>query len=221
MTNNDIETVIKTRRSTRVFGKEIPTREVVSKLIEMATHAPSACNTQGWRFVVIDEDKVKEKLVDAGGSVVIKNAPVGILVLYDNRTKNTEYADHIQSAAAAIQNLLLAAHALGLGACWLCHIPPKKQLRKIFNIPEAFSPIAYVLLGYKKSDPVDVPRKYNTEDLVSYNTFSSKIPVEIINTHKLLAQKFLKKIYDLTPAIIKRRWLNKYIDKKFVKKFKN
>ena len=217
----DFFSLIKTRRSIRVFQEKGVDQETVRKITEMAAYAPSACNVQGWRFVVVDDQKKKEEIVNMGGSINIKKAPLGILVLYDNRTKNTEYADHIQSAAAAIQNLLLAAHYLGLGACWICQLPPKKQLRKIFKIPKTLSPITYVMVGYKKNEPVAMPRKYNLDQIISYNTFSLNTPLENISSLKLLLLKILMKIYFLIPGWFKRKWLNQYIDKRFVKKFEN
>ena len=90
------------------------------KVIEAGMWAPSACNLQNWKFIVIDNQNLKEKLVDWGAAIFIKHAPMAILVLYDNRTANIEYQDHIQSAAAAIQNMLLAAISLELGTCWIC-----------------------------------------------------------------------------------------------------
>jgi nitroreductase len=221
MDQKDFLNIINSRRSVRNFTKEPVSKELIAKIIEIAAKAPSACNVQGWQFIAIDSEEIKQKLVDHGGSIVIKNASVGILALYDNRTKNTEYHDNIQSAAAGIENLLLAATYCGLGSCWLCHLPTKRQLRKIFSIPSYYDPIAYILLGYKQKEPVEVPRKYKTEDLVSYNKFRlnplSKNPPE----SKTIIRKLLVKIYYLAPLFIKKRFLNKFLDKYFVKKFEN
>jgi len=218
----DFFSLIKTRRSIRSFQEKKVDRETVKKIIEMAIYAPSACNIQGWRFIIVDDERKKQQIVDMGGSVNIKNAPLGIIALYDNRTKNTEYADHIQSAAAGIQNLLLAVHYLGLGACWICHLPSKKQLRKIFNIPKIMSPIAYIAIGHhKKNKPIEMPRKYSLDEIIGFNEFSSNINIQNIKQSNLLIKKILTKIYRLTPVSIKRKWLNQYLDKNFVKKFKN
>ncbi len=217
----DFLDVINSRRSIRNFTSEPVSKDLIAKMIETAVKAPSACNVQGWQFIVVDGEEIKQKLVDHGGSIVIKNAPVGILVLYDNRTENTEYYDFIQSAAAGIENLLLAATYYGLGSCWLCHLPTKRQLRKIFSIPSYFDPIAYVLLGHKRKEPVEVPRKYKIENLMGYNEFRpnplSKNPPEL----STIFRKLLIKIYYLAPLFIKKRFLNKFLDRHFVKKFDN
>ena len=217
----DFISVIKNRRSVRIFQNKKVDREIIKKIIELATHAPSACNIQGWRFIIIEDDKLKKEIVDKGGTILIKNAPTGILVLYDNRTKNTEYMDHIQSAAATIQNLHLVAPLFGLNTCWVCHLPSKKQLKKMFKIPSYFSPIAYILIGYKKREPAKVPRKYKINNLISYNIFSSNIPIKKINGATLFTKKMLIKIYHLSPDFLRKKFLNKYIDKRFVKKFRN
>jgi len=217
----DFFSFIKTRRSIRSFQEKEVDRETIKKIIEIATYAPSACNIQGWRFIVVDDQRKKQQIVDMGGSIDIKKAPLGILVLYDNRTKNVEYADYIQSAAAAIQNLLLTVHYFGLGACWICHLPPKKQLRKIFKIPKVLSPIAYIIIGHKRKEPIAIPRKYNLDEIIDFNTFSSQTPLERINPFKLFVLKTLIKVYSLVPGFIKSKWLNQYLDKKFVKKFHN
>lgn len=217
----DFLSYIKTRRSIRVFEEKDVDIGILKKIIEIATYAPSACNLQGWRFIIVKNDQKKQQIIDHGGSVNIKKAPIGILVIYDNKTQNVEYNDHVQSAAAAIQNLLLAAHYFGLGTCWICHLPVKKQLRKIFNIPKFFSPIAYIMIGYQKKEPNMVPRKYQLEDLICFDNFTDKIAREQKSCLKRWIKKILIKIYYLLPSFIKRGRLNKYIDKKFVKKFEN
>jgi len=215
----DFFSIIKNRRSVRVFQEKEVERDLIKKAIEMAAWAPSACDIQGWKFIVVDDKNKKQQIVDLGGSINIRSAPAGILVLYDNRSKDTEYADYIQSASAAIQNLLLTVHYLGLGACWICHLPPKRQLRKLFKIPGYLSPIAYIIVGYKKNEPVERPRKYSLEEIVSFNTFSSGDSSEKTSRLKLFILRILVRFYYLVPVFIKKKWLNQYVDGRFVKKF--
>src|SRR3989338_3232092 len=100
----DILQVIKERRSTRAFSNRTVDEAVVKELVELAAWAPSNCNIQGWKFIAVNDEKVKQEMIKRGGARIIINAPLGILVLYNNQTDNTEYMDYIQSAAAAIQN---------------------------------------------------------------------------------------------------------------------
>jgi nitroreductase len=217
----EIIEAIKTRRSVRTFKPEPVSLDTVKRLIEAASWAPSACNIQGWRFIIINEPKLKEEIVDQGGAVIIKSAPTGILVVYDNRTANLEYQDYIQSGAAAVQNLLLAAHSFGLGSCWVCHLPPKKKLRKILKIPNNFSPLAYILLGYKEKEPIEVSRKHPLNSLISYNIFNFEKPKREAGRLKLFLFRILIKIYYCLPLFLKKKFVNKFIDQKFVKKFEN
>jgi len=217
----DFLNIINARRSVRIFTTEPVGKDLITKIIEVAVKAPSACNVQGWRFIVIDNKEIQQKLIDYGGSVVLKNAPVGILVLYDNRTKDVEYNDFIQSAAAGIENLLLAATYYGLGSSWICHLPTKGQLRKMFSIPSYFDPIAYVLLGYRQGEPAPMLRKYMTADIIGYNKFNISSVSKNASESYFMLKKLLVKIYYITPLFIKKGFLNKFLDKHFVKKFKN
>jgi nitroreductase len=221
MTSMDILDAIKKRRSTRNFRPESIPDDLIKKIIEAATWAPTACNIQGWRFIVVNDPAKKEEIVNHGGAINIKDAPLGILVVYDNQTQNTAYYDYIQSGAACIENLLLAANSFGLGGCWMCNLPSHKILRKIFNIPKSFSPIAYVILGYPAGGVGEVARKYSLDALIGYNLFNPRSPQEKINVTGLFLNRILRKIYCILPLFLKKGFLNKFIDKKFVKKFKN
>lgn len=217
----DFLDIIKNRRSVRVFKELEVEEEKLKKIIDVAIEAPSACNRQDWRFVIVTSQPLKDLIVDAGGAVIIKNAPAVIFALYSNVTTNTEYKDYIQSAAAAIQNLLLAANYYGLGGCWICHLPPKKILRKILNIPGNFDPIAAVLVGYPAKEPNKINRKNRVEQIISYNKFYFPQAAAIGKENFIIVRKCLIFIYKRIPLFIKKRILNKFIDKKFVKKFDN
>lgn len=154
----DVFEAIRTRRSVRSFEDSPVARELIEQVIEGGRWAPSACNIQGARFVVVEDAKEKKVLIEAGVTK-LKNTPVGIFVLYDNRTHNQEYADHIQSGAAAIQNMMLSAHALGLGAVWICNLPSQQKMRKLLQVPWYLAVIGLVRLGHPKQIPGPVPRK--------------------------------------------------------------
>lgn len=206
------------RRSIRKFSNAIVTKSEIETLITAAIYAPSHCNTQEWRFVIVTDKNKKQRLVDNGGSMIINAAYAGILICYQNNSDNLEYHDWIQSASAAAQNILLQAHAIGLGACWICHLPRKKTLRTIFEIDKSYDPICYIAVGHTEKKPSEVPRKLPLHDFFYYNKFPA------INKEKLPQKKFykaiLRKIYYYLPCFVKKR-LNKFIDSKFVKKFKN
>lgn len=217
----DIIEIIKKRRSVRKFKPDSVPGDLIKKVIEAATFAPSACNIQGWRFIIVDDPKIKEEVFDAGASGVVKAAPVGILVVYDKRTRNAEYQDQIQSGAAAIQNMLLVAESFGLGSCWIGHLPSRKTLRKMFKIPDIFSPIAYVALGYPEKEAVIVPRIHALEALIGRNVFNNSLPEEKVSVLKMFFYRFSRKVYYILPVFLKKKFLNKIINQKFEKKFDN
>ena len=127
---SDIHDVIINRRSVRTFNKIRPDNELILEILDVARWAPSHCDTQDVYFLIIDNEKIKQQLVDRGGATTINSAPVGVLVLYSNSSDNPEYKDYIQSGAAVVQNVLLYAYSMGLGTCWIAHLPRKSDLRK-------------------------------------------------------------------------------------------
>lgn len=208
---------IQTRRSIRRFSNKKIETEILEKILNAGCHAPTHCNTQAWKFIFIDDPTITNKIFEAGGSPVIKNAPYGIVTLYNTASSdNIEYQDWIQSGSAAIQNMLLTIHDLGLGGCWICHLPRKKTLKKILNIQKPYSPIGYLAFGYPQDNPSPMPRKYPLSEIYAVNQFHwsrSNIPSNVYII------RFAKKIYFYLPSFFKK-WLRPFTDK-FVKKFQN
>ena len=205
--------IIKKRRSVReYFDKEV-TEELIEKIIEAGIWAPSACNIQGWHFLVINDKKKIQKL--AGQDIVrLRNVPAGIFVLYDKRLMNKEYQDHFQSAAAAIQNMYLMTSELGLGSCWVCNLPKNKQLKKILNVPWYFDVMALFTLGYSKNYPPLLKRKKDLKEFISYNElkFERKIlnEVKIALLRKIINDKSFRKVLKIIP----NSW-RKFLKQKF------
>jgi len=201
----------------RRFTDKKVSDETIIELLDVARHAPSNCNTQQWKFIIVDDDELKQKIVDNGGTKLISKSKQGVLVLYDNRTDNIEYMDFIQSASAAIQNFCLYSSSKGIGTCWVCHLPTKNCLRKLFNIPVFYDPIAYVIIGYPLDDQFVVPRKYGINEMVSKNSFDFSYECVNLLWSKRLIRFFY---YNLIPVRIKK-FMNNFLDNNFVKKFKN
>jgi len=205
----DLKQAVYKRRSIRKFKDKPVDKELIKKIIEYGTQAPTACNIQGWRFIIVDRYDLKKWLVDSGGPLFIQNSPIGILVLYDNRTGNLEYKDYIQSAGATIQNMVLAAYSFGLGSCWVCRLPSQATMKKIFKIPKEFDVIAYIAFGYPDFIPKPVLRKYKPEEIISTNAFKGKINTTSIK----------RRIYLMTPKPIKL-FYRLCFEGRFFKKFK-
>lgn len=197
------------RRSIRSFEDKKVEKDKIELMIKMATYAPSASNRQAWKFIEIDDREIKEKICSNNGGGIqygknlILNAPTGILVLYRNDvSKNCLiYKDHIQSAAAAIQNILLTAHELGIGTCWICKLPKPKYLRRILNIPYYYDIIGYVAMGYPKeyltehtakhyngdvNDTINRVRKYSLENILSKNKFEDHTCIDAFKYPRIM-----------------------------------
>jgi len=157
-----------TRRSIREYTQQAVPDELVQELLAAAMQAPSAGNQQPWHFVLVDENDQLNKLAEVlpfGQS--LRAAPLGIAVCAD--VKSARYPDYwAQDCSAATQNLLLAAHALGLGAVWLGVYPLEERVagvKRILGLPEQIVPLCLVALGYPvvKSEPPD--RRFNEDRL--------------------------------------------------------
>ena len=167
-----LEKLIKERRSIRKFKKEPVSQQIVAKLIEAGTWAPSACNFQAWDFIVVDNQELKEKLIKAGLIYCLNQAPLAIFVCYDQELTKENFAN-IQSAAAAIQNIILTAHSLGLGSLWATSMGEKQRIKEILNIPERKELIGVVILGWPDEEPVP-PRRKKIEEVIHYNLYNQR-----------------------------------------------
>jgi nitroreductase len=198
----DILECIEQRRSVRKFLEKEVDGDLIKEIIRLGTTAPTACNRQAWRFIVITEKDVKKKIKNKiEGSPVIMRAPVGILVLYNKFTMNLEYPDNIESAAACIENMLLAATSFNLGSCWINHLPSQRYLRNILQIPERYQIIAYIAVGYPAALPKKVTRKYeNVDELISYNKFEMKKEIE----SRILSRFELRILSIKKPKLLKK-----------------
>lgn len=142
---------IMTRRSIRKYTSEPVAPEHVETLLRAAMAAPSAGNQQPWRFVVLTE---RERLDAAAQTTpygsMLREAPLGIVVCADTRDlKHPQMWE--QDCSAAVENLLLAAHALGLGAVWLGFWPKMERvepLKETLGLPEGIEPLAVIAIGH-------------------------------------------------------------------------
>ncbi len=159
----DPYTTIITRRSIRKYedkGVDETTRE---KLLAAAMQAPSAVDKQPWHFVVIDDRAILSRIPHVHPYArMAAEAPLAILVCGDESLAHTpEYLP--QDCAAATENLLLAAHALGLGGVW-CGVYSQAEreagFRDLLSIPDHVVPFALVALGYP-DETKEQPRRYD------------------------------------------------------------
>ena len=172
----DVSEAIKERRSIRSFTTENISDTDVKQLIQAARWAPSAGNTQPLELVVVRDPEIKRRLsVAALKQTFIQKAPVVFVVCADvNRSKKGygsrgEQLYSIQDTAAATENILLAAHELGFGTCWIGAFN-KKDVAKVINAPKNVKPLAIVPVGYPAEKPY-VPKRRIADEFVHYETF--------------------------------------------------
>jgi nitroreductase len=147
---------IHTRRSVREYqDKPIP-EELVKELLKAAMAAPSARNQQAWEFIVITDPEIKQQIPSVSPfAQMVVDAPLAILVC-GNLQVETAPGYWVIDCSAAIQNLLLAAHASGLGAVWTGVYPREervKGLAEMLNLPEHVLPHSLIVLGYPAQHP--------------------------------------------------------------------
>ncbi|RJO63815.1 MAG: nitroreductase family protein [Candidatus Omnitrophota bacterium] len=141
--------LIKSRRSIRKYKKQIPSDRIIHSVLEAGRWAPSGLNNQPWRFFVVKDNAAKNKLASfTKYSRVIKEAPL-IIVICLNLKDSYHREKDLMAIGAYIQNMLLQAHASGLGACWLGEILNKKEeVAHGLCLPKGFELVAVVSLGY-------------------------------------------------------------------------
>jgi nitroreductase len=144
-----VQEAIRRRRSIREFTEQPVSVEVLRKIVAAGIWAPSGLNNQPWRFVLVRDSDVRDKLAaQTTYSHIILAAPALIVVLLDSSAMYDEVKDH-QSAGACIQNMLLAAEELELGAVWLGQIlKNKKKVNKILRLDDTYDLMAVLAVGY-------------------------------------------------------------------------
>lgn len=140
------------RRSIRAYTADPVPPAMVDALLHAAMSAPSAVAKDPWRFVVVRERATLKRLTEElPHGLMLADAAVGIVVCGDWEAAHDRQLSYLlQDCSAAIENLLLAAHVLGLGACWLGVHPRENRmahLRKVLGLPEQVIPVAAVAIG--------------------------------------------------------------------------
>lgn len=155
MLSNEIIKAIISRRSIRKYTGDPVPPEILQAILEAGRWAPSGMNNQPWAFVTVRDIEIKNSLSALTHySRIIKHSSLCICVMYDipngyNRDKD------VMSIGACIQNMLLAAHSLGIGAVWLGEIVNRKSdVNRLIAAGEDYELMAVIALGY----PAQAPR---------------------------------------------------------------
>lgn len=168
----DFFEVLRTRRSIRRFDERPVPEQLLLQVLEAARCAPSGGNMQPWELVVLRERQSIRAVVDttfvgfdaAGGQRQewLLTAPVLVVACAELKRSASRYGPQgaqvaILDTAAAIQNMLLAAVALGLGSCWVSGFVPE-ALGRVLRLPESVRPLAILPVGYPAANPGSPPR---------------------------------------------------------------
>ncbi len=153
-----------TRCSTRRYTDEEVSEEDIETLLRAAMQAPSACNQQPWEFYVVRNTEIKPKLsANKDGIRMLTDAKVVIVPCYIKKIKVPFFTQ--EDLGASVENLLLEAEELGLGACWMGvePIPDRVDLvRKTLDIPETLEPFCLIPIGHK-AETKKIELRYNPD----------------------------------------------------------
>jgi nitroreductase len=170
----DVFEAIAKRRSIRSFTDQLVPDEVLRCILEAGTRAPSAGNMQAWEFVIVKDPAARRLLVDctdagntARGGVYtqewILQAPVVVVVCYDVKRMTGRYGTKgrtlmtLMDCMLCVENMALAATALGLGSCCVVGFYPDR-LKQVLPIPKEITPLLLLPLGYPANEPSETYR---------------------------------------------------------------
>jgi len=166
--------ISKSRRSIRGYKEKDVTKEQLMTLIEAAQSAPSGGNCQPWHFYVIKDKKIIAEIKEKScRQDWILTAAALIVVCAEGGRSASRYGDRgrdlysIQDTAAAVQNILLCAHSMGLGTCW-CGAFDEEKLSEILNLPEKFRPVAIIPVGYPANASYPPQNRRPIEEVVTF-----------------------------------------------------
>jgi|TARA_Y100000310_G_scaffold284075_1_gene306584 SagB-type dehydrogenase family enzyme len=214
---------IRTRRSIRKYkDKQVPWDNIVT-IMQAGKYAPSAGNLQNWKFIYVKSDAKRKAIANAClQQEWMEIAPVYIVVVAEPEKAERYYGTRgarlytIQGCAAAIQNMLLTAHSLGLGACWVGAFD-EDEIFRILNLPEEKTVQGIITIGYADEAPAPPP-KYRIEHM----TFSEKWwgRLEAPKTHMGWWSAYNARIVDEGKKLAKKtgKKIKEHVEKRLRKK---
>jgi nitroreductase len=166
------------RRSVRKYTADDIPDDLLTTILEAGRQAPSATNLQPWHFIVITDSQLKQQLADGPYNRFIPESPVTIVgcadasVIVKNPYLKKLYEKHafaIVDVSIALQNMVIAAWALGVGSCWIGDFH-ESHVKALLHIPDHWNVVALLTLGYPLNPPNPKTKK-PLEEIISYNTF--------------------------------------------------
>lgn len=201
---------IATRRCIRKF-LDIPVEfEKLGNILDAGRHAPSAGNLQDWKFILITDEGMRNEIAKSCVEQFwIATAPVVIIVCTEPDKTKRFYGQSgekfsIQNSAAVVQNMLLAAHAEGLGACWVGAFEDE-AVRRLLDIPDSVMVQAVIPIGYA-DEKVPVPLRFTLENLIYIDSWGNRIKdlAAYMGWYGEHIQKTLKKGKEMVKKFVRR-----------------
>jgi len=184
MTNySDLLELFNKRQSVRAYKTTPVEKEKVERCLEAARLAPSACNSQPWKFIVVDNAEIKNQIADLTTTRTLamnhftKQAPVHVVVVMEKPNFTSKMGEIIRDkpftlidvGIASIQ-FCLQATAEDLGTCMIGWFNEKK-VKKLLNIPSSKRAVLVITLGYPESEEVREKRRKSFSEIHNYNTY--------------------------------------------------
>jgi len=157
---------IKDRRTIRAYKGEIIPKEKLEKLLEAARLVPSAANRQNWKFIVVENEQIKNRLVTACNNQAFVGTASHVIAGIGDPTQKWYKVD----LAIALEHIVLEAVELGLGTCWIGAFN-EDEVKKILKIPQDKKVVALLTVGVPAESPSARPRK-TLEEIVAYNEYT-------------------------------------------------
>lgn len=174
--------LIQTRQSSRDYLPASVQRELIEKCIEAARLAPSACNSQPWHFIIVDEPELKNKLTEKifsgpySMNSFVKKAPVIVAVISEKSSFMAKIGGYFRGTAyylidigAAVENFILQAAELGLSTCWIGWFN-EKETKRLLGIPSYKKLDCLISLGYSQ-EPIRPKTRKQINKMHSYNKY--------------------------------------------------
>ena len=161
---------IMSRKSVRKFDSRTVSAETIETILKAGMAAPSAMNKQPWKFVVVQDKQMLKTIADSMPNIRTATAPMAIIVCGDmSKTLDGVAREFwVQDCSAATQNILLAAHSMGLGAVWnglYPDLPRCKFISNLLQMDNRYIPLCVVPIGYPAEDP-EVKDKWKPENVI-------------------------------------------------------
>jgi nitroreductase len=173
----------KSRQSVRSYSDKPVETDIIERCLEAARLAPSACNAQAWKFIVVNNTELKNALADATEDRILsmnhftKQAPVHIVVVREKANITSKLGGIVRNKTytlidlgIATEHFCLQAVSEGLGTCILGWFNEKK-VKELLNIPGNKRAELIITLGYPASDELRKKKRKKLEEIYSYNTY--------------------------------------------------